>query len=92
MVHQRKDRQASIPSRVPGKFLKGPQILKSEIAACCIDNISTEMLKSLGVFGFEKVTESCNLMYGTAHIPAGLKTSVFILPPKKPKGLLNLVM
>ena len=55
--------------------------------ACGIDNISTEMLKVLGDFGTTVLTELTNKMYETAHIPDDLKTSVFILLPKKPKAL-----
>ena len=77
--------------------LKGPTIMKTEVEkalnsmktgkACGIDNISTEMLQALGDFGVNILTELCNRMYETAYIPEDLKTSVFILLPKKPKAL-----
>ncbi|GFS11224.1 endonuclease-reverse transcriptase [Elysia marginata] len=77
-------------------FLQRPCILASEVAeawkhmksgkACDIDGINTEMLKALGDFGIEVLTDLCNCMYSTAYIPEGLKTSVFILLPKKPKA------
>ncbi|GFR91497.1 RNA-directed DNA polymerase from mobile element jockey-like [Elysia marginata] len=52
----------------------------------CIYGINTEMLKALGDFGIEVLTNLCNCMYSTAYIPEDLKTSVFILLPKKPKA------
>jgi hypothetical protein len=55
--------------------------------ACGIDNISTEMLKALGEFGLTVLTNICNKIYETAYIPEDLKTSVFILLPKKPKAM-----
>ncbi|GFR73937.1 retrovirus-related Pol polyprotein from type-1 retrotransposable element R2, partial [Elysia marginata] len=77
-------------------FLQGPCISASEVAealklmksgkACGIDGINTEMLKALGDFGIEVLTNLCNCMYSTAYIPEDLKTSVFILLPKKPKA------
>jgi exonuclease III len=88
------DKRGDNPIR---SFLKGPSILKSEVEkglkcmstgkACGIDNISTEMLIALGDFGTTVLTELTNKMYETAHIPDDLKTSVFILLPKKPKAL-----
>ncbi|GFS18259.1 endonuclease-reverse transcriptase [Elysia marginata] len=54
--------------------------------ACGIDGINTEMLKALGYFGIEVLTNLCNCMYSTAYIPEDLRTSVFILLPKKPKA------
>lgn len=76
--------------------LKGPTIMKTEVEkalnsmktgkACGIDNISTEMLQALGDFGVNILTELCNRMYETAYIPEDLKTSVFILLPKKNKS------
>ncbi|GFS27514.1 RNA-directed DNA polymerase from mobile element jockey-like, partial [Elysia marginata] len=77
-------------------FLQGSCILASEVAealkhmksgkACGIDGINMEMLKALGDFGIEVLTNLCNCMYSTAYIPEDLKTSVFILLPKKPKA------
>ncbi|GFS04911.1 endonuclease-reverse transcriptase [Elysia marginata] len=54
--------------------------------AAGIDNIFCEMLKALGDFGIDTLTELCNKMYHTAYIPEDLKTSVFILLPKKPRA------
>ncbi|GFS23206.1 hypothetical protein ElyMa_005127600 [Elysia marginata] len=54
--------------------------------ACGIDGINTEQLKALGDFGIEVLTNLCNCMNSTAYIPEDLKTSVFILLPKKPKA------
>jgi len=77
--------------------LGGPTIMNIEVEtalnsmktgkACGIDNISTEMLKALSDFGVYTLTEFCNRMYETAYIPEELKTSVFILLPKKSKAL-----
>ncbi|GFR78299.1 RNA-directed DNA polymerase from mobile element jockey-like [Elysia marginata] len=44
------------------------------------------MLKALGDFGIEVLTNLCNCMYSTAYIPDDLKTSVFILLPKTSKA------
>ncbi|GFS21694.1 endonuclease-reverse transcriptase [Elysia marginata] len=78
------------------EHLQGPEILRNEVEKCLkgmkygktagIDNISCEMLKALGDFGIDTLTELCNKMYHTAYIPEDLKTSVFILLPKKPRA------
>ena len=78
-------------------FMNGPDIMKSEVRSALmsmkdgkapgIDNINTEMLKALGDFGETKITELCNMMYRHAHIPEDLRTSVFILLPKKPSAV-----
>ena len=52
-----------------------------------IDDISTEMLQALGEIGIDTLTSICNEMYTTAYIPIDLKTSVFILLPKKQKAV-----
>ena len=52
-----------------------------------IDDISTEMLQALGEFGIDTLTAICNEMYITVYIPEDLKTSVFILLPKKQKAV-----
>ncbi|GFR86206.1 RNA-directed DNA polymerase from mobile element jockey-like [Elysia marginata] len=72
--------------------LQGPEILRNEVEKCLkdmkygkaagIDNIFCEM----GDFGIDTLTELCNKMYHTAYIPEDLKTSVFILIPKKPRA------
>ena len=51
-----------------------------------IDDISTEMIQALGEFGIDTLTSICNEMYTTVYIPEDLKTSVFILLPKKQKS------
>ena len=76
-------------------FLQGPIILKSEVENALnsmdkgkfssINDISTEMLQALGEFGIDTLTSICNEMYTTVYIPEDLKTSVFILLPKKTK-------
>ena len=52
-----------------------------------IDDITTEMLEVLGEFGIDTLTSICNEMYTTVYIPEDLKTSVFILLPKKQKAV-----
>ena len=79
------------------EYLLGPDIMKEEVRKCLhdmktgkaagIDNISTEMLKALGEFGIEALTDLCNKMYHSAYIPEDLKTSIFVLLPKKPRAL-----
>ena len=78
-------------------FLQGPEILTSEVEkalkwmkigkASGIDNISSEMLQALGDFGINTLTKLCNNMYKNAYIPEDLRTSVFILLPKKHKAV-----
>ena len=78
-------------------FLQGPPILRSEIEgalkqmstgkACGIDDISTEALKAMGDFGLDKLTSLCNQMYKNAYIPEDLRTSVFIVLPKKANAI-----
>ena len=48
-----------------------------------IDDFLTEMLQALGEFGMDTLTSIRNEMYTTVYIPEDLKTSVFILLPKK---------
>ena len=77
-------------------FLQGPILLKLEVENALnsmskgkssgIDDISTEMLQALGEFGIDTLTSICNEMYTTLYIPEDLKTSVFILLPKKTKN------
>ena len=45
------------------------------------------MLQVLGEFGIDTLTSICKEMYTTVYIPEDLKTSVFILLPKKKKAL-----
>ena len=78
-------------------FLQGPIILKSEVENALkpmskgkssgIDDITTEMLQSLGEFGIDTLTSICNEMYTTVYISEEVKTSVFILLPKKQKAV-----
>ena len=78
-------------------FLQGPIILKSEVENALnsmskgkssgIDDILTEMLQALGKFGIDTLTSICNEMCTTVYIPEDLKTSVFILLPKKQKAV-----
>ena len=55
----------------------------SEVKFSGIYDISTEMLQALGEFGIDTLTLICNEMYTTVYIAEDLKTSVFILLPKK---------
>ncbi|GFS12569.1 RNA-directed DNA polymerase from mobile element jockey-like [Elysia marginata] len=78
------------------EHLQGPEILMNEVEKCLkdmkygkaagIDNISCEMLKALGDFGIDTLTKLCNKMHHTAYIPEDLKTSFFLLLPKKPRA------
>ena len=77
--------------------LKGPEIIKSEVENCLkqmasgkapgIDNISSEALQALDESGIETLTELCNEMYSASYVPADLRTSVFIVLPKKNREL-----
>jgi len=55
--------------------------------AAGIDGITTEALQALDEFGIRKLTELCNKMYKHASIPQDLRTSIFIVIPKKPRAL-----
>ncbi|GFS04399.1 RNA-directed DNA polymerase from mobile element jockey-like [Elysia marginata] len=78
-------------------FLQGPDILPTEVESALhhmrngkvsgIDNISKEMLQAMGDFGINIVTEMCNKMYHNTHIPEDLRTSIFILLPKKQRAV-----
>ena len=78
-------------------FLQGPDILPTEVEnalqhmgngkASGIDNISKEMLQAMGDFGVNILTEMCNRMYHNTHIPEDLRTSIFILLPKKQRAV-----
>jgi len=78
-------------------FLRGPVIMEEEVERCLnrmksgkaqgIDGITADMLKALGEFGVSTLTEMCNKMYETAYLPEDLRTSIFILLPKKPKAI-----
>jgi len=78
-------------------FLQGPDILKEEVESALqsmktgkasgVDKVSTEMLKALGSFGLSLLTEMCNKMYRMAYIPEELRTSIFVLLPKKSKAM-----
>ena len=72
--------------------LKGPEIIKSEVENCLkqiasgkapgIDNISSEGLQALDESGIGTLTE---LLYSASYVPADIRTSVFIVLPKKKK-------
>ena len=76
--------------------LRGPEIMKSEVENCLkqiasgkapgIDNISSEALQALNESGIETLTELCN-ENSASYVPADLRTSVFIVLPKKPREL-----
>ena len=44
------------------------------------------MIKTIGEFGIEKLTQLYNSIYETGHIPQELLTSVYITLPKKPRA------
>ena len=77
-------------------FPKGPDITSQEVEstlqqmkkskAMGIDNIPTESLQALGGFGTKQLTKICNQMYRSAEIPEDLRTSIFIVLPKKPRA------
>ena len=77
-------------------FPKGPDITSQEVQttlqqmkkgkAMGIDNIPTESLQALGDFGTKQLTKICNQMYRSAEIPEDLRTSIFIVLPKKPRA------
>ena len=50
------------------------------------EDITTEMLKALDETGLEKITEICNLIYDTGHIPNDLNESIIVRLPKKAKA------
>ena len=52
-----------------------------------IDGITTEQLKALDEESIVVLTEICNQIYSTGHIPEDLRHSVFIKIPKKKKAL-----
>ena len=80
-----------------GEFMNGPEILSSEVEnalykmskgkASGIDDINAEVLQALGDFGISTLTKLCDEMYKCAYIPEDLKTSVFILLPKKQRAI-----
>ena len=77
--------------------IQGPTMLKSEIVhalkrmknrkAPGIDEINTEQLKALDDNGLNILTEICNDMYRTGHIPEELKHSIFVKIPKKTNAI-----
>ena len=77
-------------------FPKGPDVTSQEVEttlqqmkkgkAMGIDNIRTESLQALGDFGTKQLTKICNQMYRSAEIPEDLRTSIFIVLPKKPRA------
>ena len=77
--------------------LRGPEIIKSEVENCLkqmasgkapgIDNIPSEALQALDKSGIEALAELCNEMYSASYVPADLRTSVFIVLPKKPRAV-----
>ena len=77
-------------------FPKGPDITSQKVEttlqrmkkgkAMGIDNIPTESLQALGGFGTKQLTKICNQMYRSAEIPEDLRTSIFIVLPKKPRA------
>ncbi|RUS89973.1 hypothetical protein EGW08_002240 [Elysia chlorotica] len=84
--------QAPVPSNN-----EGPPILACEVEnalkkmkdgkAQGEDGITTEMLKVLGEFSIEKLTDIFNDIYDTGHIPDELAKSVYITLPKKSKSI-----
>ena len=78
-------------------FLQGPDIIKAEVESALkqmssgkakgVDNIPTESLRALNDTGVLTLTRLCNDMYKTAYIPEDLRTSVFIVLPKKANAI-----
>ena len=72
----------------------GPPITKDEVEAAIRqtkggkapgeDKITSEMWRSLGSFGVEKLTQLFNSIYDTGQFPEDLVKSIFIPLPKKP--------
>ena len=88
------DQRGDIP-----KFdqLEGPEILVKEVEnaiksmkngkAPGDDGVTSEMLQALDQLGVTRVTELCNKIYDTGHIPEDLKKSTFLPIPKKSKAV-----
>ena len=76
---------------------RGPIILREEVAfalkkmksgkAVGPDEIPTEALKALEGISLQALTELCNKIYRSGHIPSELMKSTFIKLPKKPNAL-----
>lgn len=72
---------------------EGPCILKEEVTdamrslkngkSCGPDEIYVEMLRALGDFGVDRITELCNDIYNTGYLPEEMRKSIFIILPKK---------
>ena len=77
--------------------LEGPEILVKEVEnaiksmkngkAPGDDGVTSEMLQALDQLGVTRVTELCNKIYDTGHIPEDLKKSTFLPIPKKSKAV-----
>ena len=78
--------------------IDGPDILQAEVQAAVRsmksnkatgpDEISAELIQSLGELGITKLTEVLNEIYNTGVIPPELTKSIFIVLPKKPGATL----
>ena len=48
------------------------------------DKISTEMLRALDEENLDSLTQLCNIIYESGHIPTEMEQSIFVTIPKKP--------
>jgi len=81
---------------VPEVCNSGPSILEAEVQhalekiktgkAVGPDGMSADILKAMGDIGLKKLTDLCNAIYDTGHIPEDMRRSVFVALPKKPKA------
>ena len=48
------------------------------------DKISTEMLRALDEENLDSLTQLCNIIYDSGHIPTEMDPSIFVTIPKQP--------
>ena len=79
------------------KNMTGSRILQSEVQvavkkmkndkAVSTDRLAVELIKSIGDFGIDKLTNMLKEIYESGNIPAELSKSIFIALPKKPSAV-----
>ena len=50
------------------------------------DKISTDLLRALDEENLDSLTQLCNIIYGSGHIPTDMEQSTFVTIPKKPNA------
>ena len=86
LYNDKRDDMPTFPITSGEKFLKEEvqRVIKSmkDSKAMGTDEISTEMLRALDEENLDSLTQLCNIIYDSGHIPAEIEQSIFVTNQK----------